>query len=147
MSGTEGEMTLPETLQRISMRNGAESHIFSMDSEAPNLTEEPQLIAVPSVSQLLDLVRAIRSQYIQLVVEIAEASGNKTLSSDASSKFTKQLEALAHPIVELQRGIRSKNAQTARLELRNYLANEVEARRRALSRMGAALSIAKQSLV
>ncbi|RNF09275.1 uncharacterized protein Tco025E_07045 [Trypanosoma conorhini] len=143
MPETGEEVTPPETLRRAALESRRACPLHLMKAELPRAAESPQLCASPSVPELLDLVRAVRLQYMRLVVEIAEASGTTT-SVDALATASKQIEALAHPIAELQRGIRSKNSQCVRLALRDHLANEVEARRRALSRMGAALSIARQ---
>ncbi|RNF10635.1 hypothetical protein TraAM80_01451 [Trypanosoma rangeli] len=144
MSEAGEEVTLPETLRRIAVASRVDARLYPMKAEVSKAAETPQLCASTSVPQLLELVHAIRMQYMRLVVEIAEASGTTTSSVEASATAFRQIEALAHPIAELQRGIRSKNAQCVRLELRDHLANEVEARRRALSHMRAALSIAKQ---
>ncbi|ESL08577.1 hypothetical protein TRSC58_03717 [Trypanosoma rangeli SC58] len=143
MSGTEEEVTLPETLRRIAVASRVDARLHPTKAEVPKAAETPQLCASTSVSQLVELVHAIRMQYMRLVVEIAEAPGTTT-SVEASATASRQIEALVHPIAELQRGIRSKNAQCVRLALRDHLAKEVEARRRALSHMRAALSIAKQ---
>ncbi|KEG09291.1 hypothetical protein DQ04_05471050 [Trypanosoma grayi] len=143
MTGSEEVAVLPEALRRITA-------LSIMDCPAPRdfgvhiEVEQGQYLASASTTDLIELIGAIRQQYMQLVAEACTARDCSTTAD--ISKVHEKLEALSLPIVELQKGIRSKTAQTVRVALRVYLANEVEARRRALSRMKAALSIAKQTV-
>ncbi|KAH9599782.1 hypothetical protein LSM04_005898 [Trypanosoma melophagium] len=147
MSHSVDVVPMPEALRRIiHMDDCSGSKTDGTRGRVENREGQEDDLSVPvTVSQLLGLVRVIRQEYMQLVTNVAKTSIN-TDATDSLLNIQEQLKALARPIAVLQRGIRSKSAQCVRIELRAYLANEVESRRRALSRMGAALSIAKQSV-
>ncbi|ORC88603.1 uncharacterized protein TM35_000162410 [Trypanosoma theileri] len=147
MSHSVDVVPLPEALRRIiHMDDCSSSKPEEIQEKGENTEGQEDELSVPlTVSQLLDLVHAIKQEYMQLVANVAKASVNNDTTFSLSN-VQEQLKTMAGPIAALQRGIRSKNAQCVRIELRAYLANEVESRRRALSRMGAALSIAKQSV-
>ncbi|KAG8343196.1 hypothetical protein TRVL_05971 [Trypanosoma vivax] len=134
--------SLPEGLRRIMLLS---SNLCNGEATADveKQTDDGEEGGAPlSVAQLLAIVQALRKQFAQLVATVAADCADGT----ALKSTEEQLEILSQHVKALQKGIRGKNVQCARIALCEYLAREVEMRRRAVGRMRAAINIAKGSI-
>ncbi|KPI85526.1 hypothetical protein ABL78_5407 [Leptomonas seymouri] len=130
-------------------------------ASAPSTPQKPPLsspttAAVATTEQLLKRVNDIQQQFSSLL-EIAESAfpkaGKRELgltSTIASSHDVHEQQAdrliaeLENTVAELQRGLRSKLAQSSRISVLNALRREVAERQQCVAKMEGVLSVARQ---